>query len=136
MSTPISPKVIVSTIAAVAAPAILAGIAYVQTADGATLFAKLPPVLVVMIFAALTGVATLLGGYMKADPLRTLWAQHYPDPVAGGGTLTGFVPVNDPADADIPDQAAPVVDPVDPDLVDAPPLPDGADLPPNPYPAK
>jgi hypothetical protein len=68
--TPLSPKVIASTVAALLAPAAIAILGYLQSDEGRTVFVSWPPVLVVALMALLPALATFLAGYFKADPLR------------------------------------------------------------------
>lgn len=68
----VSPKVIVATIAAIVVPGILASLNYLITPEGQQLFASLPPVVTVGIFAVVTGLISFLSGYLKSDPARVL----------------------------------------------------------------
>jgi hypothetical protein len=71
---PISPKVIVSTIAALLVPilltGILAGLDFLVSPEGAGMLATLPPIAQVMILAAAASAGAAVAGYLKADPLR------------------------------------------------------------------
>lgn len=67
---PISPKVIVSTLATVVATAAMAGLLYLPTTEGQALLESLPPIVQVMILAGAAAAAAFIGGYLKGDPLR------------------------------------------------------------------
>jgi hypothetical protein len=66
----ISPKVILATAAAIVAAGVLASLNYLITPEGQQLFAALPPVVTVGLMAIITGAASALAGYLKADPAR------------------------------------------------------------------
>lgn len=66
----ISPKVVVQTLVAVVLPAVLAALLYLPTQSGRALFAELPPVLIVVGGALLTGLVSFLAGYFIRDPFR------------------------------------------------------------------
>jgi hypothetical protein len=83
--TPISPKVIVATVAAVVVPALLAVGTYVLANQDVLGINN--PVLGVFVVALITGGVTFLSSYAKRDPLReagqaAIDTGQVPDPAA------------------------------------------------------
>lgn len=72
LTNPPSPKVIAASVAALVVPAISAALLYLQTDQGAQLYAALPVVLVVLVRALITGLVTWIAAYRVADPQRIL----------------------------------------------------------------
>ena len=72
LTNPISPKVLAATIVALVIPAVSAALLYLQTDQGAQLYAALPVWLIVFIRAALTGLSTWIASYTVSDPKRLL----------------------------------------------------------------
>jgi hypothetical protein len=99
----ISPKVILSTAAAILASAALASLQYLLTPEGQELFAALPPVVVVGLTALITGTVTALAGYLKTDPTRQPvpdQSESEVDPGSADGERNDAEGESDPAEAD------------------------------------
>ena len=69
---PVSPKVAVAGLVALILPAISATLLYLQTDQGAQLYAALPVWLIVVVRAIITGLATWVASYSVTDPQRVV----------------------------------------------------------------
>ena len=76
--TPVSAKVIATTIAGFLAPAVLLIAQYLLTDDGQTYFSGWPPLAVISVTALLTSAVVFVSGYIKRDPIREAGAQTLP----------------------------------------------------------
>jgi hypothetical protein len=89
LDNPVSPKVIVGAVVALLVPAVSAALLYLQTDQGAQLYAALPIWLIVFVRALLTGLSTFLASYLTTDPLRILDLATSPKVIAA--TVGGVV---------------------------------------------
>ena len=89
LTNPVSPKTIAATLVALIVPAVSAALLYLQTDQGAQLYAALPVWLIVFVRALVTGLATWIVAYQVADPNRILDLAASPKVVAA--TLAAVV---------------------------------------------
>jgi hypothetical protein len=67
--TPVSPKVVISTVLAFVAPALVAALSYIAD-NGVSIIGIENPILGTLVIALISSAVTFLGGYLKRDPIR------------------------------------------------------------------
>jgi len=73
--TSVSPKVVVSTILAFIAPALIAALSYIAD-NGVSVIGIDNPILGTLVIGLISSAVTFLGGYLKRDPLREEGARY------------------------------------------------------------